>query len=84
MKLSTQNWPAKRKSGTILQLYSDLLQHMQGTPPENMYVVVPWSDFDPQLYRFADYGAYYRLVKRRLELALEVSQRSGYLRHAYG
>jgi predicted RecB family nuclease len=64
------------KAGTVVQLclYSDLLQHMQETPPENMYVVVPWSDFEPQLYRFADYGAYYRLVKRRLELALEGSQ----------
>jgi predicted RecB family nuclease len=66
------------KAGAVLQLclYSDLLQHVQGSTPENMYVVVPWSDFEPQVYHFADYGAYYRLVKRRLEFALQESQLS--------
>jgi predicted RecB family nuclease len=31
-----------------------------------MFVVVPWSDFEPQQYRFADYAAYFRRVKREL------------------
>jgi hypothetical protein len=28
--------------------------------------VVPWSDFEPEQYRFADYAAYFRRVKREL------------------
>jgi uncharacterized protein len=31
-----------------------------------MFVVVPWSDFEPQQYRFADYAAYFRRVKQEL------------------
>ena len=31
-----------------------------------MYVVAPWSEFEPQQYRFADYAAYFRKVKRGL------------------
>src|ERR1700739_3336369 len=31
-----------------------------------MFVVVPWSDFEPQQYRFADYAAYFRYVKQEL------------------
>ena len=38
--------------------------------PENMYVVVPWSGFEPQRYRFADYAAYYRKVKQSLRFAM--------------
>lgn len=57
------------KGGTILQLslYSDLLAQAQGKAPECMYVVAPWSDFEPQRYRVADYAAYYRRVKAGLE-----------------
>jgi len=60
------------KAGTVLQLclYSDLLHSAQGTAPEWMYVIVPWSDFEPQCYRFADYGAYYRQVKNGLAASL--------------
>lgn len=59
------------KAGTILQLclYSDLLAEVQGLPPEYMYVVAPWSNFQPQQYRFADYAAYFRKVKRALQTA---------------
>ena len=35
-----------------------------------MYVVAPWSDFEPQQYRFADYAAYFRKVKRALLTAM--------------
>jgi uncharacterized protein len=60
------------KAGTILQLclYSDLLAETQGLPPKYMYVVAPWSEFQPQQYRFADYAAYFRKVKRALQMAM--------------
>jgi len=57
------------KAGTVLQLclYVDLLSNIQGQPSEYMYVVAPWSDFEPQRYRFSDYAAYFRKVKRALQ-----------------
>ena len=60
------------KSGTILQLslYSDLVGGVQGLIPERMYVVAPWTEFEPQVYRTGDYAAYYRLVKAWLESAV--------------
>src|SRR5690242_2463124 len=60
------------KAGTVLQLclYADLLTEAQRLPPEYMYVVAPWSDFVPQHYRFADYAAYFRKVKRALAAAM--------------
>ena len=60
------------RSGTILQLslYSDLLRSFQGVQPERMYVVAPWTGFEPQPYRTGDYAAYYRLVRRWLEAAV--------------
>lgn len=62
------------KAGAVLQLclYADLLAAMQGLPPEHMYVVAPWSEFRPQQYRFADYAAYFRMVKRALLNAVAV------------
>ncbi len=50
---------------TILQLalYSELLSLVQGAFPECFYVVTPERE---EAYRFADYAAYYRLVKQRL------------------
>lgn len=61
------------KAGAVLQLclYSDLLSRTQGTTPEHMYVVAPWSDFIPQRYRFADYSAYFRKVKQALGASME-------------
>lgn len=60
------------KAGTILQLclYADLLTAAQELMPEYMYVVAPWSEFIPQQYRFADYAAYFRKVKRALLTAM--------------
>jgi uncharacterized protein len=56
------------KAGAVLQLclYSELIGQIQDLAPEHMAVVVPWSDFEPQIYRFADYAAYFRKVKREL------------------
>jgi uncharacterized protein len=66
-KLATET-----RAGTILQLcvYSDLLAHLQGAKPESARVVAPHHRFQPETYRLADYGAYHRLVRRRLEAAL--------------
>ena len=35
------------------------LAQAQGVAPEYMHVVAPWSDFQAQRYRFADYVAYF-------------------------
>jgi uncharacterized protein len=60
------------KAGAVLQLclYADLLTQVQELPPECMHVVVPWSDFEPQRYRFADYAAYFRQVKQGMVASL--------------
>ena len=60
------------KGGSVLQhcLYTDLVAKAQGVVPESMYVVAPWTDFEPQVFRSNDYLAYYRLVKRSLEAAV--------------
>lgn len=57
------------KGGTILQLslYSELLGAMQERMPEHMHVVQPWTDFAPQTFRTADFGAFYRRIKASLE-----------------
>ena len=61
------------RAGTILQLcvYSDLVEALQGAAPENARVVAPHHKFQPEVYRLDDYRAYHRLVKRRLEAAIE-------------
>ncbi len=68
-KLATET-----RAGTILQLcvYSSLLERLQGEKPAHAHVVAPHHRFLPESYRLADYDAYYRLVKRRLETALDL------------
>jgi uncharacterized protein len=60
------------KAATMLQLslYSDVLDAIQGTLPESMYVVPPGETFEAERYRVLDYAAYYRYVKGRLEIAV--------------
>jgi uncharacterized protein len=60
------------KGGTVLQLclYADLVASVQGVTPANCYVVAPWTDFEPQLYRVDDYGAYFRRIRDGLIGAL--------------
>jgi predicted RecB family nuclease len=60
------------KGGTVLQLclYADLVTSVQGKRPIFSYVVAPWSDFVPQIYRMDDYLAYYRRVLSSLEAAI--------------
>jgi predicted RecB family nuclease len=57
------------KPGTILQLctYAELLQPMQGRPPENIHVITP---IEQETYRTATFAAYYRLVRARLLAAV--------------
>jgi predicted RecB family nuclease len=57
------------KGGTVLQLclYADLVESVQGSRPEFGYVVAPWSDYLPQIFRMDDYSAYYRRVRQSLD-----------------
>lgn len=61
------------KGGTVLQLclYADLLEQAQGVAPEYVYVVAPWSNFEPQQFRYLDYAAYFRRAKRATEAAID-------------
>lgn len=61
------------KGGTVLQLclYSELVSSVQGLTPEYSYVVAPWSDYEPQIFRMDDYAAYYRQVRDGLARAVE-------------
>jgi len=61
------------KGGTVLQLslYSELIAAIQGVSPEYMCVVTPWSDFEPERFRVADYAAYYRRAKSALSDKIE-------------
>jgi predicted RecB family nuclease len=57
------------RAATILQLslYTELLATLQGCLPEKMYVVKPGENFPAEGYRFAEFQAYYRLVKKNFE-----------------
>jgi|SRR6185437_7988668 predicted RecB family nuclease len=63
------------KGNTILQicLYSDLLSVMQAVAPVSAHVVTPGTNFVPEVYRMADYAAYYRHVKGSLERSVTAS-----------
>jgi predicted RecB family nuclease len=56
------------KAGTVLQLclYADLVENAQNLRPEQGYVVAPHTGYEPQPYRMADYGAYFRRVRASL------------------
>lgn len=64
------------KGGTVLQLslYSDMLATAQGSVPEQMYVVQPWTEFAPQVFRTTDFAAFYRQVKASLEATLQSTE----------
>ena len=64
------------KGGTVLQLslYSDLLAKAQGRTPQLLHVIAPWSKYQPQTFRVADFGAYCRRVKASLEQAIKLDQ----------
>jgi uncharacterized protein len=62
------------KAGTILQLclYSELLASAQEARPEHFHVITPDSETPQQKYRFADYAAYFRLVRRQMGAAMSL------------
>jgi predicted RecB family nuclease len=62
------------KAATILQLslYSDLVEKIQGTGPEFLWVVPPGKGFAGEKYRVSEYAAYYRYVRERLRRAVGV------------
>ncbi len=62
------------KAGTILQLclYSELLASVQGARPEHFHVITPDAETPRQQYRFADYAAYFRLVRRQMGAAMSL------------
>lgn len=57
------------RGATLIQLclYADLLAEVQGTSPEILRVVVPERKFKPECYRYDEFRAYYRLVRRNFE-----------------
>ena len=60
------------RGGTVLQLclYSDLVAAVQGRAPSLMHVVRPGPGFPRESFRYEDFAAYYRFVRRRLEEAV--------------
>jgi predicted RecB family nuclease len=56
------------RAGSILQLclYTDMLAVMQEFVPEKMYIIRPVENFVADEYFYADFQAYYRLVKKNL------------------
>ncbi|MBK8504279.1 MAG: hypothetical protein IPL46_19970 [Saprospiraceae bacterium] len=67
------------KAGSVLQLcvYTDLLTQIQGTEPENMYVVKPGPDqigFEEECFRYQDFAAYYRRTRNDLLKQMEHEQ----------
>jgi uncharacterized protein len=64
---------ANTKAASMLQLclYTELLAFIQGIQPENMFIVKPGDPFETEKYRFADFQAYYRHVKRSFETTLQ-------------
>ena len=57
------------KGNTVLQisLYSNMLSETQQAEPISAFVVTPGTNYIPETYRVADYGAYYRHVRSSLE-----------------
>jgi predicted RecB family nuclease len=58
------------RGATLLQLclYADLLTELQATAPSELHVVTPAST---ERYRFEEFRAYFRLLRRRFELELQ-------------
>lgn len=68
------------RASAILQLcvYSDLLAQVQQREPENFYVVKPGQDFPAERFRYADFRAYYRMVKKAFEARIAGGKQTTY------
>jgi len=66
-KLATET-----RGATLLQLclYAELLGEIQGAAPEWLKVVKPDTNFTAEQHRFAEFRAYFRLVRHNLEHTL--------------
>lgn len=60
------------RASAILQLclYSDLLSLLQDYAPEKMHIVKPGVQFPAESYRFAEFRAYYNLIRKNLEYTI--------------
>jgi predicted RecB family nuclease len=60
------------RAGTVLQmgLYCELLAGLQGVAPEYFYVVTPDALEPVRRYRADDYAAYFRLLRRGLQVTV--------------
>lgn len=67
------------RAGTILQLclYSAVVQEIQGLVPERMHIISPGRGFEPESYRVHDFLAYYRLVQKGLQAAIDARAGDG-------
>lgn len=65
------------RGSTVLQLclYSDLVARIQGRQPEYAYVVAPWTGFEPEAHRVADYIAFFRKARAAIEQATTEADR---------
>ncbi len=65
------------KAGAILQicLYSEMLEKLQGCMPEHMYIHNPNGEHQ---FRVDDFMAYYRLMKNKLLLAIQIQGEQTY------
>jgi uncharacterized protein len=76
------------KGEHILQiaLYTDLLAKAQGVEPEHMHLVLGGVEPQEESFRYNDFAAYYRLVRRRFDAHLadqaEAIERAGRARRA--
>ena len=57
------------RASAILQLclYTDLLSTIQGVTPERLHVVKPGIDFPNESFRYSEFQAYYRQIKKNFE-----------------
>ena len=56
------------RGGALLQLlvYADLLENVQGAPPENVHLALGGPEAETVSFRVAEYAAYFRSIRRRL------------------
>jgi predicted RecB family nuclease len=61
------------RGATLVQLclYAEMLAELQGAAPEELRVVVPDSGFRPEGYRFDEFRAYFRSVRRKFEAEIQ-------------
>ncbi|MEQ9231467.1 MAG: TM0106 family RecB-like putative nuclease, partial [Cyclobacteriaceae bacterium] len=61
------------KAGTVVQLclYAELLADQQGVTPSKMRVVKPGDDFPKEEFQYAEFEAYFRLIKGQYQAVMD-------------